>query len=347
MQDQYGQKNRSFEFSGSGWEYFKIWIVNLLLSIITLGIYSAWAKVRRLQYFYRNTRLDGGSFDYHGDPKAILKGRMIAFGLLVGYNTALEFNPILGLVIGLVLAGVMPWLLMRSLRFKLYNSSYRGLRFGFAGDTRGAYRAFLLFPMLAGMTLYLLAPLAHQRIKQYQFDNSRFGSSPFSFGATSGGFYLIYLSSLAVMAGSVLLVIAMAKMLGSGEAGVAGIATGLAAAGPLIMLVLVIAVLVVSSLFGAYMQNLVWGSAELGSHRFFCNLSARRLLWVHTSNFLGVILTLGLFTPFAAIRIARLKLESMGVAVSGDLSGFVADQQQQATAAGEEAAEMFDVDISF
>ena len=346
MQDQYGQQHRSFEFTGNGWEYFKIWIVNLLLSILTLGIYSAWAKVRRLQYFYRNTRIDGGSFDYHGQPKAILKGRLIAFGLLFGYNTALEFNPILGLVIGLVLAVVMPWLLMRSLQFKLYNSSYRGLRFGFAGDTRGAYRAFLLFPMLAGMTLYLLAPLAHQRIKQYQFDNSRFGSSKFSFGASAKGFYLLYLSSLAVTAGSLLLAFALTMMvLGSG--GSAVFVTVLTMAGPVLFFTLLLVMLVVSSLFGAYMQNLVWGSTGLGPHQFISELSARRLMWVRVTNFLGVVLTLGLFTPFAAIRIARLKLESMGMAVSGDLSGFVADQQQQATAAGEEAAEMFDVDISF
>ncbi|MDR1854861.1 MAG: DUF898 domain-containing protein, partial [Azoarcus sp.] len=38
------------QFTGSGGEYFRIWIVNLLLSILTLGIYSAWAKVRREQY---------------------------------------------------------------------------------------------------------------------------------------------------------------------------------------------------------------------------------------------------------------------------------------------------------
>ncbi|MBW1865812.1 MAG: DUF898 family protein [Deltaproteobacteria bacterium] len=35
-----------FEFSGSGSEYFKIWLVNIILSVITIGIYSAWAKVR-------------------------------------------------------------------------------------------------------------------------------------------------------------------------------------------------------------------------------------------------------------------------------------------------------------
>lgn len=345
MQGQLRQ-NQHFEFTGKGWEYFRIWIVNVLLTVLTLGVYSAWAKVRRLQYFYRNTRLADASFDYHGTPTAILKGRAIAFGLVLLYNVTLEFNPVLGLVVGLLLALAMPWLLMRSLRFKLYNSSYRGLRFGFAGQTRAAYDAFLKYPMLAGLTFYLLAPLAHQRIKQYQFDNSRFGSSAFRFGAAAKGFFLLYFSALAVMVGTVLLLVAMAMMSGSGP-GIAAIATGFLATGPLIMFLMVASVLIVSSLFIAYMQNLVWGNTELGAHRFFSNVSARRLLWLRVTNFIGVVLTLGLFKPFADIRMLRLKLESMGLTVHGDMSEFIADQQQQATAAGEETAEMFDVDISF
>lgn len=346
MQEQFGQQNQSFEFTGTGWEYFKIWIVNLLLTIVTLGIYSAWAKVRRLQYFYRNTRLADASFDYHGAPKAILKGRIIALALLIAYNAAFQFNPILGLVVGLLLAIVMPWLLMRSLRFKLYNSSYRGLRFGFAGDKRGAYRAFLMYPALAGLTFYLLAPLAHQRIKQYQFDNSRFGSTTFKLGASVKGFYLLYLSALAVMFGTLLLLPALVMMFGTGG-GMQSFITGFKSVGPFIMLILVASFLMVISLFTAYMQNLVWGNTELGAHRFFSQLSARRLLWISVSNFLGVVLTLGLYMPFATIRMLRFKLESMGVAVGGDLSDFVSDQQLQATAAGAETAEMFDVDISF
>lgn len=344
MQEHSGRQR--FEFTGKGWEYFRIWIVNLLLTILTLGIYSAWAKVRRLQYFYRNTHLADASFDYHGQPKAILKGRIIGFGLLIGYNAAFNFNPILGLVVGLLLALVMPWLLMRSLQFKLYNSSYRGLRFGFGGGTRGAYDAFLKYPMLAAITLYLLAPLAHQRIKRYQFDNSRFGSSQFKLNATVKGFYLIYLSSLLVAAGMLLLLPVVAMLAGSGV-GLESLLTGFAAAAPLVTLIVIATILIVGSLFSAAMQNLVWDSAELGPHRFFSDISARRLLWISVTNFLGVMLTLGLYMPFAAVRMTRFKLESMGLAVSGDLSGFIADQQQQASAAGEEAAEMFDVDISF
>jgi uncharacterized membrane protein YjgN (DUF898 family) len=346
MQEQYGQENRSFEFTGKGWEYFRIWIVNLLLTIVTLGIYSAWAKVRRLQYFYRNTRLADASFDYHGAPKAILKGRIIAITLLFAYNASFRFNPILGLVVALLLGLVMPWLLMRSLRFKLYNSSYRGLRFGFAGDKRGAYNAFLKYPMLAGLTFYLLAPLAHQRIKQYQFDNSRFGGTAFKLNATVKNFYLLYLSSLAVMLGTLLLLPSLAMMFGTGG-GLQSLITGFKSVGPFIMLILVASFLMVISLFTAYMQNLVWGNTELGAHRFFSRLSARRLLWISVTNFLGVVLTLGLFMPFATIRMLRFKLESMGVTVGGDLSEFVSGQQLQATAAGAETAEMFDVDISF
>lgn len=338
MGEQGNQEIYGFQFNGSGTEYFKIWIVNLLLTILTLGIYSAWAKVRRLQYFYRNTSLANASFDYHGTPKAILKGRIIAFAMFLVYNFAFSFNPLLGTIIGLMLALVMPWLLMRSLRFKLYNSSYRGLRFGFAGNTRGAYNAFLKYPIFAGLTLYLLVPLAHQRVKQYQLSNAVFGSTSFHFGATARSFFGIYLSSIAVMAGAILLAMAFFKQIEPVDSQLAMMTAALI---PLAFF------LIVSSLFVAHMQNLVWDNTGLGVHKFYSDASARRMLWIGVTNFIGVLFTLGLYKPFATIRMLRYKLEVMGLLAIGDLSSFVASQQQQAGASGEEAAEMFDVDISF
>ncbi|WP_038928812.1 DUF898 family protein, partial [Yersinia pestis] len=67
-------------FKGEGGEYFSIWLVNLLLTIITLGVYSAWATVRRRRYFYGNTELNGDRFDYHAEPIEILKGRLMVIG---------------------------------------------------------------------------------------------------------------------------------------------------------------------------------------------------------------------------------------------------------------------------
>ncbi len=134
----------NLRFSGSGAEYFRIWIVNLALIIVTLGVYSAWAKVRRLQYFYRNTQLAGSGFDYHGKPTAILKGRIIAFVLVGGANLAFNYSPVIGLVVFIPLGAVLPWLLVRSFKFRMQNTSWRGLRFGFRGTVAGAYKAFLL-----------------------------------------------------------------------------------------------------------------------------------------------------------------------------------------------------------
>src|SRR5450631_475776 len=95
-------------FTGSGAEYFGIWIVNLLLTIVTLGIYSAWAKVRRLQYFYRHTELAGSSFDFHGSPIRILIGRAIALGMVISYKYSVRLHSPLTLVIVVGLAVVMP-----------------------------------------------------------------------------------------------------------------------------------------------------------------------------------------------------------------------------------------------
>lgn len=170
-------------FIGSGSEYFRIWIVNLLLTIVTLGIYSAWAKVRTLQYFYRNTQLAGSSFDYHGSPIAILKGRAIIFVLAFAFNLLGHSSPLLGLALLIVMAAAFPWLLVRSLRFRMANSSYRGLRFAFTGKDAEGYMVFLVWPILSVLSLYLLAPLAHQRFKRFQHKNTRFGTAQFDFPA--------------------------------------------------------------------------------------------------------------------------------------------------------------------
>ena len=67
-----------FRFTGDASEYFGIWIVNLFLSIVTLGIYSPWAKVRKKRYFYGHTWVADSNFEYHGNPIAILEGSFTA-----------------------------------------------------------------------------------------------------------------------------------------------------------------------------------------------------------------------------------------------------------------------------
>ena len=133
-------------FTGSGSEYFRIWVVNTLLTLSTLGIYSAWAKVRRTRYLWQNTRLDGFAFDYHARPIAILRGRILALSLFGFYTYAFEFSRVAGIVALLLICALGPWLFMRSQQFKLANTSWRGLRFGFETHTLEAFRSRSSYP---------------------------------------------------------------------------------------------------------------------------------------------------------------------------------------------------------
>lgn len=335
-----------FSFSGKGSEYFGIWIVNLILTILTLGIYSAWAKVRRLQYFYRNTHLNESSFDYHGTASAILKGRLIAVGLFAAYYIFLKFMPLLGLAIGIIIALIMPYLLHTSFRFRLYNSSYRGLRFGFAGSVKSAYMTFLALPVFTVLSLYLLAPFTHQRIKAYQHNNSSFGQSAFTFSAGAGSFYKVYFFTLMQL---ILIVALFAfgayRLFRDNIANMPREAiVGFIFA---IYLLLILTSLLIVPYFISRIQNLVWNNTKLDGHRFSSSLSARGLTWIILSNFIFIVLTLGLFKPFADIRMARYRIERMALLPAGNIDDFIASEQQKIGAAGTETAEIFDVDIGF
>ena len=65
-------------FLGTGSEYFPSGS-STAADDRDAGYLPAWAKVRRLKYMYRNTQIANSSFDYHGSPIAILKGRLIAW----------------------------------------------------------------------------------------------------------------------------------------------------------------------------------------------------------------------------------------------------------------------------
>jgi len=336
-------------FTGHGGDYFRIWIVNLLLTIVTLGIYSPWAKVRRLQYFYRHTELAGSSFDFHGKPLRILIGRAIALAMVLVYNIAVRMQSVWTLVVIAVIALIAPWLLRNSLRFRLYNTSWRGTRFHFRGSVGGAYRVFLLNGVLTVITLYLLAPFAHQRLKAWQHNNSFFGKTPFSFRAGVGDFYLTYLlvflgvamfTTVAVTGGLNGILAPLMKQGGvlNPKAFFVSLATLWAA--------LILIGLSIGSIFYAALTNLIWNNTGLGEHQIDCQISWPRMVWIAFSNFVLVVVTLGFFTPWAMVRLYRFQAESFTLLRTSDLTEFVDAEPEAVGALGEEAASAFDFDIA-
>lgn len=310
------------QFTGNGREYFGIWIVNVMLTIVTLGIYSAWAKVRNRQYFYGNTLLDDNNFQYLANPVTILKGRIIAFFALVAWNLASQFSPILSSLMLLGFIPLFPWVLSRSLRFNAINTSYRGVRFNFTGSYLGAAKVVLLWPFVSLITFSLGLPLSLHQKHKYQIENSRYGLAAFSFNASLASYYLFGLKVLISMLLAGFLAITIHPL-----AAVAGY-------------------LLVFGYFQAGLTNLYLGGIGLAGHRLESNMSKRTTVWIYFTNSLLIMLTLGLYTPWAKVRMASYRASCTTAIIAGDLDKFVGGQLEHTSALGEELGEMFDMDIA-
>ena len=336
-----------FEFRATGSEYFRIWIVNLLLTVLTLGIFSAWAKVRRLRYLYGSTSLAGSAFEYHGQPLQILKGRLIAVLVLAAYAIVTEAWPLATLLLLPLLLLALPLVIVLSRRFQMRMSSWRNIRFGFHGQYRGALAAYVGWALVAVVTLYLLMPLWLFKRVRFLLGNTSIGGQRFAFETKIGRFFAIYYITLglalAAITGLILLFGGMAKTLAASVGTTS--ATGAIGAGVILICVIITIPLTIGAYWECSFTNATLGGLGIGPHRLHCQIRSRRLLWLYVTNVLGVLLTLGLFYPWALIRRLRYQFECMSVEVAGSLDNITAAAAPEASATGEAIGEVFDVDF--
>ena len=330
------RRTLTFSFAGNAREYFGIWIVNTLLRIVTLGIYSPWAKVRKRRYFYGNTLLDNASFDYLADPLAILKGWFIAGAFFGLYSFATRTSPIAAAVMMLLFLGIYPWVMVRSRIFNMRNSSHRNIRFSFRADYRSAYKVYLWWSLLIPLTLGILAPYVLYRQKRFLVENSAYGSTFFAFDARPKEYYRIFSPLLVVVP---VLLAGMAGLTYLPKAG-AGVALPLAVSALFVITYLAIVLYLPTAI-----SNLTWSATHLGGHRFLSRLRVRDLAWIYFSNAVAAICTLGLLAPWGAVRLARYRLEKLTLSGIGELDSILAAQNEDMGATGEELGDMLGWDF--
>ncbi len=371
------------EFTGSGSEYFRIWIVNLLLTLVTLGLYYPWAKVRKLRYFYGNTLVGAHPLDFHGDPKRMLRGFLLVGALLLMYSIAGNFSNTAGLIALVIVALLWPALFRASQQFRMANTSWRGLRLRFTGDMAGAYKAVLpLFVPavlvlavtlgqpegrapatwvgvttgLLSLSVLLLFPLLWWLLKKYQHDHYGVGQVRSELRAGAGSFYGVFLKTIGVALLAALVVGIVATLVGGGVLAAAlsqssdskPSTIGAAIAGVFVagMLVFAIVQLLVHPYFTSRMQNLLWSRTKATQLRFESALRYWPLVGLTLKNWLLVLITLGLYWPFAAIATARLKLEAVSVYTRLAPDELVSrERARSGDAAGDAAGDLIDIDM--
>lgn len=349
------QPDQRFEFHGNAREYFRIWIVNVALGIVTFGIYSAWASVRTRRYFYANTWLAGSPFEYSAQPLPILRGRLIAALLFACYILAGHAAPFLKMIAAALVALLVPWLIVRGMAFRARYSSWRGLSFRFLPDYKGAYIWYLVAYLLLIPTLGFIYPWLKQRQQRWTVRQHRYGSAQFDFDSRVGDYYGVFFANIGIgllsffiMALVVGIVMGIVYALNQGHAGGAVFKQH-----PLAIIFAVYAMylpayLAIHAFNRSRILNLLYNGTQVaGGHRLHSTLGFWAMFWIYLSNIAAIIATLGLAIPWAKVRMVRYRAAHLVLTSSGDLDAFVAETQAQTdvSAFGAEMDGFFSIDI--
>ncbi len=372
-------------FVGSGSEYFRIWIVNLLLTLVTIGLYYPFAKVRRMRYFHNATEVGGAPLSFNADPWKMFRGYLLVGVMFAAYSGAGQFSPTAGGIAFLIIAALWPALWHSSMRFRLANTGWRGLRFRYTGTRRQAYAVMAvpigLAALFVVLTLLLapealpapddapaprepawtdillgLAPLAVMLaamplflwlLKRQQHRHYALGDELTAFGVGLGRFYGFWLRSVGV---GLLVLLGFIGVGGLFLWGLGASGRSPAAAPILAAITLILAYLVVFALVGGHftarLQNLVWNGTASRHLRFDSRLRARDLAGLWFTNTLFTVLTMGLYFPFAQVNSARLRLEAVRVHATIDPDELVAAAgRSDEAAAGDAAGDLLGFDI--
>ena len=374
------------EFTASGSEYFRIWIVNLLLTLVTLGLYFPWAKVRRLRYIYSNTLIDSYPLHFHGDPRQMFKGFLLVVVGFILYSVAGRFSPIAALGAFIIVALLWPALARLSMRFRMRNTSWRGLRFAFAGSTGAAYAAwmpvfipgagFLILSLLgpelldpdptryAGKAIQVALaalffcslvffPWALFRLKAYQHQNYCYGRETSVFTAKVKDYYWISVKSLAVI---LLAFMAVVIVIFIGVFGLQGFQKNFSelAGNPTAVFVFFFIGLITWTFFFSLLQpyfvtrfqNLIWNKTHTQCVKFSSALALWPMFKLTLKNWVFIVVTLGLYWPFAHVAMTRLRLEAVALQFNEDPALWTAAAlQASGTAIGELSNDFLDFDI--
>jgi uncharacterized membrane protein YjgN (DUF898 family) len=337
------------QFTGSASEYFRIWIVNTLLTIATLGVYSAWAKVRRNRYIYGNVGLGQGRFDYHAKPAAILRGRAIAVFLLLAFLVAQALVPEFLPLTATLVAVTVPWLIVRSRMFNMYNTSYRNIRFGFLPAYWDSFRVFFFAGLLTVATVGIATPVAHYLRNRFIVRNTRYGNFAFS---THGAIWDFFYAYFVTFVASSIIVIPLLNMVFGLTRGAPLIsAEGLGTLQWVLPIISGLATYYIVTQFLSAatlrptIESMLLDCAGMDEVRFGCKWNLNHLLMIFLSNFIAIVLSLGGLAPWAKMRVVRYLINGIWVESSGGLDAVVARSGAEVSAIGEEIGSAFDVDI--
>jgi uncharacterized membrane protein YjgN (DUF898 family) len=306
-------------FHGDGGTLFGIFFVNLLLTAVTLGVYSFWARTKVRKYVWSQTEIAGDRFAYHGTGGELFRGYLKAMGILILLAVVtiagipLLLRPVLGqqaavamgvLAFYAVIVAILPVAMVGARRYRLSRTSWRGIRFSFRGQTGEFIKLYLVGGLLTALTLTLYWPFYANNLRRFFVDGARFGTMRFAYDGEGRDLFGRYLLALLLTL-------------------------------PTLGLYWI--------WFAAERNRYYWGHTSFGGARFHSTITGGSLLGLAITNWLLVVFTLGFGAPWALVRYHRYVCDNLALEGEIDLAA-IEQQAQAASGTGEGLAAALDVD---
>ncbi|HKK13646.1 MAG TPA: YjgN family protein [Gammaproteobacteria bacterium] len=300
---------------GSGGELFVIFLVNIALKVVTLGIYHFWAKTRIRRYLWTQAGFDGERFEYTGLGGELFFGFLKAMGVLIGLvllgsilsgvlgmiHPALAALPMVALYITFfVLVGMG---IYSARRYTLSRTRWRSIRFAQTGSPLTYARKMIGYTLLTVFTLGLYAPFMKNRLMGYMLSNTYFGTEQVTYDGEGRDlfkpFIIAYLLTLPTLG-------------------------------------------LVWLWYKAAEWRYIAGHCRLQSLRFSCDVTGGQVFGLMFTNLLLIAFTLGLAFPWVLLRTVRFAFAHLAVAGELDYSA-IGQSPESVPGTGEGLVQAFDM----
>lgn len=307
------------KFFGEGSRYFGIVVLNLILSVVTLGLYYPWAKAAIRKFMWSNTEIKGDNLVFHGTGKEMFKGWIIVYGtFLITYAALIYASSMQAtwvwiplLIFYLAIFLLMPLAIFGAWRYRVSRTSWRGIFLSFDGKLSVFFKMFLGQLLLTIVTLGLYSPWMQVKIQKYLFEHTRFGEKRFGFHGEGGELFGITIAGVLLS---------------------------------LFTLYLYLPVYI-KNRFNFTIDNTSLGETKQSFLR--STLESGEAFKIMFTNVLMLIFTLGLAFPWTTMRSMKMFLENIVIPDDVDLDALVQSADGYNNALGEEMADFFDIGFDF
>ncbi len=309
-------------FRGSGGTLLGMQIVNVCLTLITLGVYHFWGKAKIRRYLFSHTAFGSDRFAYHGTGKELYQGfikAMLVFGLpYVSLGAAHSFldlprwvDLLSQTLAGLILFLYVPIAIVNARRYRCTRTSWRGIRFSFRGRTKDFLKLYVRGWGLTVLTLGTYYPYFQTQRQAFLHTQTFFGNQRFGFTGHGSGIMLPFAVTLV----STYVVLGLCGL---------ALAFQLTNAGLTLLLIPFLLGPLWIWLLGQK-QKYFWDHTTFGEARFSSSITWQKLFTLYLGNIGLLLVTMGWAWPWVTVRNARFFIGTLSLQGPVDLDRVLQD----------------------